>query len=133
MKKTKFALGALLGAGLGLLFAPKTGKETRKVLSKKATEMFEQLKDIDMDEVKTKIEKIVMDIRKEIKDLDKEKVVEIAKEKGEVLKNKAEELVVLAKKTGKPVVEEATESIKASVVDLAKEVITKLETKKDKK
>ena len=32
MSKKKFLLGAGLGLGLGLLFAPKSGKETRKEL-----------------------------------------------------------------------------------------------------
>ena len=37
MKKSgigKFIAGAAVGAGLGILFAPKTGKETRAVLKK---------------------------------------------------------------------------------------------------
>ncbi len=134
MKKgSKFALGAILGAGLGFLFAPKTGKETRKDLSNKITEMFGQLKDLDMDEVKVNIEEKIKEIKKEIKSLDKEKVIEIAKEKGEVLTKKASELVDLAKQSGKPVVEEATNAIKTSISDLAKQLIDKLETNKDKK
>ena len=31
-----FAVGALIGAGMALLYAPQSGKETRKLLSKKA-------------------------------------------------------------------------------------------------
>ena len=31
-----FAVGALIGAGIALLYAPQSGKETRKLLAKKA-------------------------------------------------------------------------------------------------
>ena len=31
-----FAVGALIGAGMALLYAPQSGKETRKLLAKKA-------------------------------------------------------------------------------------------------
>ena len=41
----KFILGALVGAGLGLLFAPKSGKETRKALVNKADELIQKVKD----------------------------------------------------------------------------------------
>jgi gas vesicle protein len=32
---TTFAVGALIGAGIALLYAPQSGKETRKLLAKK--------------------------------------------------------------------------------------------------
>ena len=58
MKKNnfgKFVAGAAVGAGLGLLFAPKTGKEMRKELKKKIDELIEKTKEIDVDEVKENI------------------------------------------------------------------------------
>ena len=48
----KLAFGAAIGAGLGLLFAPKKGEETRKELKAKLDELLKQAKEIDADDVK---------------------------------------------------------------------------------
>ena len=55
MSKKKFLLGAGLGLGLGLLFAPKSGKETRKELLIKTEELIEKAKEIDVEEIKNAI------------------------------------------------------------------------------
>ena len=67
MKKNgfgKFIAGAAVGAGLGLLFAPKTGKETREILKKKFDEVLEQVKSIKAEDVKASIVKKVISFRK---------------------------------------------------------------------
>ena len=89
----KFVLGAGIGAGIALLFAPKKGEELRKDVLSKISELCDKLKDIDEEEVKANIEKKVNEIKDGIKDLDKEKVKKIAVEKGEALKAKVNELV----------------------------------------
>lgn len=123
----KFILGALIGAGLGVLFAPKAGSETRKELKDKMTELLNKAKEIDLDEVKDNIALKVEEIREELSDLDKEKVLKIAKQKGNVLKKKCGELVELAKEKGTPVLENAAKEVREKTIAAIKEILEKLE------
>ena len=123
----KFVVGAALGAGLGILFAPKKGSETRELLKKKMTELTNHIRNIDVEEVKEEFEKKVNEIRMELVDLDKEKVLEIAKEKCNDLKVKTQELVELAKDKGTPVLKETAKDLLETVVKVSKETIKKLD------
>lgn len=125
----KFLAGAAIGAGLGLLFAPKSGKETRKELKDKFDELLENIKKLDAKDVKELIEAKITEIKTELADLDKEKVLAIAKEKGNAIKEKAEELVELAKVKGTPIVQKTAEDARAVTVKAIKEVLVKLEKK----
>ena len=123
----KFLVGIGLGAGLGLLFAPKAGSETRKELQNKFNDFISQLKEIDVNEVKDEFLAKIEDIKCELEDLDKEKVLKIAKEKSEEIKNKTKELIELAKEKGTPVLENAANEIRLKAIDVTKEVLKKLE------
>lgn len=127
MSKKGFLWGAALGVGAGLLFAPKKGSETRKELKNILDEMLVKLKDIDYDEVRENIEVKIYEIKNELRDLDKEKVLDIAKKKANDLKKMAEELVSYAVEKGTPVLEKSANSIKEKVITVSKEVISKLE------
>ena len=89
--------------------------------------MANQIKDIDLDEVKKEFSNKVKDIKAELEDLDKEKVVNFAKEKGNDLVVKAEELVALAKEKGTPVLKKTAEDVLNSVVKVSRDALKKLE------
>jgi len=129
-KKKKFGgflAGALLGAGAGLLFAPKSGEETRKELKAKLDEMVDQAKKIDIDEVKKEFDAKVKEIKEGLEDLDKEKVIDFAKTKGADLKVKAEDLVDLAKEKGTPALKKSAEDVLNNVIKISKEALKKLD------
>ena len=124
-----FLGGALVGIGLGFLFAPKSGSETRKDLANEMSKLWDNVRSMDADEIKEKMQNKLKEIETGIKELDKEKVLSFAKEKADVLKGKADELVKMAKEAGKAVVENAASSIKKGLTNVTKEVLNKLEEK----
>ena len=123
----KFIAGALVGAGLGVLFAPKAGSETRRELKQKMNELITKAKEIDLDEVKENITEKIEEIKEELSDLDKEKVLKIAKTKGNEIKDKCEELVKLAKDKGTPILENAANEVREKTIEAVKEILDKLE------
>ena len=133
----KFLAGAAIGVGLGVLFAPKAGSETRKELKQKFDELVKKVKEIDVAEVKENFLNKIEDIKQELADLDKEKIISIARDRAEVIGKKVDELVKEAKEKATPVIQKTVEDLKAKTVVVLKETIKKLEEpkapKKDKK
>lgn len=128
----KFVLGAAIGAGIGLLFAPRSGKETRKILKDKMDDLVKKAKELDKEEVKTAIEAKINEIKEGIKNLDKETAVELAKKQGKKIRDKAEELALYVKEKGTPVMEKTADAVRSKAIDVTKEVLNKLESKQAK-
>lgn len=129
-KKCNLVKGLVIGAGLGLLFAPKKGSETRKDLINKINELSEKIKDIELEDVKETLSIKIEELKSELADLDKEKIAAIARKKAEGIKNKSEELYKLAVAKGTPVLEKAADEIRKKTAELLKNTATKLENNK---
>ena len=130
-KKTMVSLlsGALVGAGLGILFAPKKGSETREDIKEKVNELISKAREIDADDVREYVVQKSEEIEAALKDLDKEKVKKIAKQKARDIEKSATDLVNYVKSKGEPVLLDATESLRVKAVEVTKSVLEKLESK----
>ena len=121
-------LGAAIGASLGILFAPKKGQETRKDLKNKMLDLIDDAKELSISDISFMVEEKIKDIRHDLNDLDKEKVLKIAKTKSEEIKGKCQDLVDLAIDKGTPVLQNAAIEVRDSTINVMKDIIKKLET-----
>lgn len=122
----KFALGAGIGAALGMLFAPKKGEEMRKELKIRLDDLVEKVRSMDMDDVRDYVEQRIDELKDDLENLNKEQVLEEAQKKAEQLRVKAEELVEYAIENGTPVIEKSANAVKEKIIETSECVIKKL-------
>ena len=92
-------------------------------------ELIDSAKNLDKKEVKETIESKIELIQNELADLDKEKVLKIAKKKAADIQNMAQELVDYAVEKGTPILEKTAEAVRQKAISATKEVLKKLEEK----
>ncbi len=124
----KFLLGALIGVGIGMLLAPKSGKELRKDLKVKIDELIEKVKEMDiLPEFNNSIEKQLKKIEKDIEMLEKETILKLAKEKVVEIENKLTDIAVKLEELDNDEVKFIFEDIKRKAGKVTKNTIKKLE------
>lgn len=123
----KFLTGVTIGAGVGMLFAPKKGSELRNDLKLKFDELISKAKEIDVKEVKENIENKIDEIKLQLEDLDKEKALTAAKKTAKKIEAKAEELVSYAIEKGTPALEKVANQAREKTIEVIKSVLAKLE------
>ncbi len=123
----KFLLGALVGAGVALMFAPKSGKELRKDLKNKFEELKARINEVETEDIKDLITNKIATIEEDIANLDKETILKVAKEKALLIEEKLEDLIVAAGKAAKPALTELATDVKKRTVKALKATLKKLE------
>lgn len=129
----KFIAGVAIGAAAGILLAPKSGEETRKDLKKKFDELVNNIKGIEPSDVKEYFEKQVENIKKEIKEFDKEKAIKVAKEKANKIKKDLDKLLKEAKEKATPVIQESVSKLRTNTIKVLKNTVEKLEEAENSK
>ena len=128
----KFVVGAGVGALIGILLAPKKGSETREELKVKFDEFLTKVKSLKKEDIQEEFQLRIEKLKRDIDELDKEKVLNAAKDKAKIIKLESQKLVEYAKDKGTPVLEKAADDIRLKAIDVTKGVLDKLEGKENK-
>jgi len=122
-----FFTGALVGAGLGILLAPKEGSETRNDLKQSFSLLVDTIKNVDVEESKALLLNKVREIKEELSSINSQLARETALEKVEIITEKCNDLIQDAKEIGAPVVEKVALEVKNGATNLLEEFLEELE------
>ncbi len=118
---------AAVGAGIGVLFAPKSGKETREDLKKCLDSLVKKAQDLTSKDVKATVLKKVDKIELALRDLEKEHNLKVAKKKALKLERDALKLVEYVKKQGEISLEDTTNAVHQKAIEVTRSLIEKIE------
>ena len=127
-KKTfvSFLAGTIFGAALGIVFAPKSGKEMRKDISKHAKKITKKVKDIDLDDVREFVIEKSADIEDKLSKLSKEKVLKDAKKLAKDIEKDIANLYDSVKDISEDVMQDSIEKLKEKAAATIEKVLKKL-------
>ena len=121
-----FITGIFVGAGLGLVLAPKSGKETRKDIANKAKELKNKAKNIDLDDIREFVVEKSADIEEKLSKLSKEKVLKDAKKLAKVIEKDMTNLCNSVKGIKEDVMQDSIELLKEKTAKTIEKVLKKL-------
>lgn len=124
-----FVTGALIGVGLGVLFAPREGSETREKLKTSFDDLIDTVNDIDVEETKNMILAKIDEIKKELSKVKVSDAKKVLEEKKEMIAHKCDTIIDETASSAIPVVVDATKKVKAKTEKIFDEVIEDLEVR----
>ena len=120
-------VGALAGATLGVLFAPKSGSETRKDVKNKAKKISKKAKKLEVEDVQEMVKQKLRDFEKEIKKLEKEKDRKSIEKKAKEISKKVEQLLDDIKEEGNEMLENTIYEFQKTSLKTIDHILSKLE------
>lgn len=123
-------LGAAVGAGLGIMFAPKKGSETREDLKKAINDLKSKIKNINIKETKKSLEDKVSKLEEDIESLYEEDILGNVKKKSKEILHNIEDLMKISKEKGEDMIEETIFNLKTKAIEVTEDIQNKLEKSK---
>ena len=124
-----FLTGAMVGAGLGILLAPREGSETRNQLKNSFNTLVDTIKDIDIEETKAALLHKVREIKDELANIDETTAKEVAEEKIKIVEEKCDDTIKASQENTAPIVEKAATEVKKNVTEVLQEFVTEVDEK----